>query len=237
MDSPRFWVLFLFSTLFEDVSCHCNTLTECGLSPHWHSKTQQVQEWWWQNRDIQKQNLQTRFTFWKEDNIYFQRKEKAVVKIQLLYISNHKCCPLFKRDQMASLWKLRDVVALALCGCYSVPALYSRGSECLLATGGYHAVSILYPWASPQQWPTWESGPGSGINQLPPSLDGLLPVRQAAAPAEPSWVGSPWEPAGIPRDEDCVVSKACGETIFCLEIWHGGPQGQWRGRRLQTGFC
>lgn len=82
---------------------------------------------------------------------------------------------------METFSKPRDISALALCFWYPVLSLYSHCSECLFGTGGYHAVSILYPWASPQQWPTWESRPGGRINQLPPSLGGLLPVHQAAA--------------------------------------------------------
>lgn len=108
--------------------------------------------------------------------------KKALTKIQLLQIFNHKCCPQLKGDQMATFSKPRHISASALCSWYPVPGLYSRSSECLFGTGGYHAVSILYPWASPQQWPTWESRPGGGINQLPPSLGGLLPVHHAAAP-------------------------------------------------------
>lgn len=79
---------------------------------------------------------------------------------------------------MATFSKPGDIPASALSSWYPVPALYSCSSECLFGTGGYHAVSILYPWASPQQWPTWESRPGGGINQLPPSLGGLLPVHR-----------------------------------------------------------
>lgn len=101
--------------------------------------------------------------------------------------------------------------------------------------GGCHAVSILYPWASPQQWPTWESRPGGGINQLPPSLSGLLPVHNAAAPGpEPSWFPSPWEPAGIPREENSDASRACGDIIFHFQIWHGGLLGQCCQRRSLT---
>ena len=78
--------------------------------------------------------------------------------------------------------KPRDISAPALCSRSPVLALYSRSSECSFGTWGYHAVPILYPSASPQQWPTWESRPGGGINQLPPSLGGLLPMHHAAAP-------------------------------------------------------
>lgn len=55
-----------------------------------------------------------------------------------------------------------------------MPARHWRVSCC------FHIV----PWASPQQWPTWENRPGGGINQLPPSLGGLLPVHHAAAPGQ-----------------------------------------------------
>lgn len=73
-----------------------------------------------------------------------------------------------KRDQIATFSKPNNMSSASLCSCYSIPALYSCRGECRRGSGGCHAVSILYPWASPQQWPTWESRPGSGINQLLP---------------------------------------------------------------------
>lgn len=136
---------------------------------------------------------------------------------------------------MATLSKRRDVSVSALCSSSAVPAPYCCSSECRPGPGGCHAVSILYPYASPQQWPTWESRPGGGINQLPPSLSGLLPVHRAAAPGpEPSWFPSPWEPAGIPREENGVASRACGDIIFYFEIWHGGLWGQCCQKRSLT---
>lgn len=110
--------------------------------------------------------------------------------------------PTVKRDQMAIFSKPRDISASALCAWYPVPGLYSPSSECLFDTGGCRAVSILYPWASPQQWPTWESRPGGGINQLPPSLGGLLPAHHATAlgrallgwfPLRACWNSQRWE--------------------------------------------
>lgn len=107
---------------------------------------------------------------------------------------------------MATFSKPSDISASALCSGYPVPALYSRSSECLFGTGGCHAVSILYPWASPQQWPTWESRPGGGINQLPPSLGGLLPALCTAAPGRAllgsfpmraCWNSQRWELCGL----------------------------------------
>lgn len=89
----------------------------------------------------------------------------------------------FQKQTKWQSFQSQETFLLQLCvPATHVPGLYSRGSECLFGTGGYHAVSILYPWASPQQWPTWESRPGGGINQLPPSLGGLLPAHHAAAP-------------------------------------------------------
>ncbi|KAF7666392.1 hypothetical protein LDENG_00107950 [Lucifuga dentata] len=78
--------------------------------------------------------------------------------------------------------KTKSPMVPFLVGCtVLINILAGRSSECLCSTGGYHAVSILCPWASPQQWPTWESRPGGEINQLPPSLSGLLPVHHPAA--------------------------------------------------------
>ena len=148
-----------------------------------------------------------------------------------------KCCSLLKGDQMATFSKPRDISAAALSSCYPVPALYSRGAECLLSTGGYHAVSILYPWASTQQWPTWESRPGGGINQLPPSLGGLLPAHHAAAPGQAlpgslpvraGWNSQRWELCGLKSLQRGYISAWKFDMV--------APSGQYRGRRLQTGL-
>lgn len=122
----------------------------------------------------------------------------ASVKIELLLTSSHKRSPFLKGVTLLKAGSRLCSVA-----------------ECPLSPGGCHAVSILYPWASPQQWPTWESRPGGGINQLPPSPSGLLRLQHAAAPgSEPSEALSPWEPAGFPRDENCVSEKPTVRRYF-----------------------
>lgn len=107
---------------------------------------------------------------------------------------------------MATFSQPRGISALALCSWCPGPGLYSTSSECICSTGGLHAVSILYPWASPQQWPTWESRPGGGINQLPPSLGGLLPVHHlrglgwgllGSFPMRACWNSQRWELCGF----------------------------------------
>lgn len=108
-----------------------------------------------------------------------------------------------KRRPNGNPFEPKENSAPALCPGHSAPGLYSRGSECLFGTWEYHAVPILCPWASPQQWPTWENRPGGGINQLPPPPP---PLKSGWTPAgaprrfgpEPSWARSPWEPDGIP---------------------------------------
>lgn len=139
---------------------------------------------------------------------------------------------------MASFWKPGDISAPALCSGYPASALYSQCSECLFGTGGYHAVSILYPWASPQQWPTWESGPGGGINQLPPSLDGLLPVHHAAAPGwalmrsfpvRACWNSQSWELCGL-------KSLRRGYILLGTLTWRS-PRDNTEGGDFKLSFC
>lgn len=139
---------------------------------------------------------------------------------------------------MASFWKLGDISAPALCSGYPASALYNQCSECLFGTGGYHAVSILYPWASPQQWPTWESRPGGGINQLPPSLDGLLPVHHAAAlgwalmcsfPVRACWNSQSWELCGLKSLQRGYISLG---TL----TWQS-PRDNTEGGDFKLSFC
>lgn len=139
---------------------------------------------------------------------------------------------------MATFSKPRDISAAALSSCYPVPALYSRGTECLLGTGGYHAVSILYPWASTQQWPTWESRPGGGINQLPPSLGGLLPAHHAAAPGQAlpgslpvraGWNSQRWELCSLKSLQRGYISASKFDMV--------APQDNTEGGDFKLSFC
>lgn len=134
---------------------------------------------------------------------------------------------------MATFSKPRDISSSALCSRYHVPGLYSRSSECLFGTGEYHAVSILYPWASPQQWPTWESRPGGGINQLPPSLGGLLPVHRAAAPGRALLGLFPMRACW--NSQRCLKSLQRGYILLGNLTWC--PPGTIQGGDFKLCFC
>lgn len=139
---------------------------------------------------------------------------------------------------MATFSKPRDIPAPALCSRYPVPALYSRSSECLFGTGEYHAVSILYPWASPQQWPTWESRPGGGINQLPPSLGGLLPLHYAAAPGRALLGSFPMRACwNSQRWELCGLKSLQRGYIFAWKFDMVAPWDNTEGGDFKLGFC
>lgn len=56
------------------------------------------------------------------------------------------------------------------------------------------------------------------------SSSGLRALR-GSIPMRASWISQRWE---------LCASKACRETIFCLEIWHGGLLGQCCGRQCHT---
>lgn len=91
--------------------------------------------------------------------------------------------PIFKRRPNSDLFRAKKHLCFSFVLLLPMSQVSIAGAvNACSALEGIHAVSILYPWASPQQWPTWESRPGGGINQLPPSLGGLLPAHHAAAP-------------------------------------------------------
>lgn len=138
---------------------------------------------------------------------------------------------------MATFSKPKDIPASALSLRYPVPGLYSRSSECLFDTGGYHAVSILYPWASPQQWPTWESRPGGGINQLPPK-SGWTPAGAPRSNSGPSPPGLVPHESLLEFPEMRIVwsQKPAQRLYFAWKFDMVTPLGQYPGRRLQTGI-
>lgn len=96
----------------------------------------------------------------------------------------------------------------------------------------------IVPRASPQQWPTWESRPGAGINQLPPSPGGLLPVHHAVAPG-------PGPPGFVPHESlleftemRIVCSQKPAERLyFAWKFDMVAPWDNTEGGGFKLSFC
>lgn len=142
----------------------------------------------------------------------------ASVKIELLLTFTHKCSPFLKRTNP---FEKREPSLL----CPWMPAQPWRVSCC------FHIVPLGLPaavahmgkqtrrWDKPitpqSEWtPAAAACSSSGLR----ALWGSIPMRA-------SWISQRWE---------LCDWKAHSETIFCLEIWHGGLLGQYCRRQRHT---